>query len=110
VLGCKAVQISAVFLCQNLGVILLPIIQGIFILIAIGGTIIAAIFLFSLGNITFNTGDAFPTVALTTGVIIMIAFCVFGGLWITFYFHGCNRFMLSSAVSIWYFNSPLMGD
>lgn len=90
--------------------ILLPITQAIFVIAAIAGTIIGGAFLYSMGDLSFGTGDSFPTVHLSTGLIIMIAFCLFGGLWTMFYFNGCNKFIMSSAVSIWFFNSPSMGD
>lgn len=34
----------------------------------------------------------------------MVVFFMVGGVWLVFFFHGCNHFMLCSAVSIWYFN------
>lgn len=34
----------------------------------------------------------------------MVAFCIAGGVWTMFFFHGCNQYMICSAVAVWYFN------
>ena len=31
-------------------------------------------------------------------------------LWLIFFFHGCNVFMLCSSVAVWYFNNVKKGD
>jgi len=101
-IGSKAVEIGTTFLFQNCYMIILPITQALFILGALGGTIIGCIYLYSLG--VRKSNDAFSLLSLDVGQMILIAFLAAGGIWMVFFFQGCNRFLHCSAVAIWYFN------
>jgi len=82
--------------------IFLPITQAIFVLGALGGTIVGAVYLYSLGIRTSN--DAFSFLTLNAGQIALICVLIAGGIWMVFFFQGCNRFLHCSAVAVWYFN------
>ena len=84
--------------------ILLPILQVILIKITFLAVIVGAGYLFSLGTFYFPGGAAFPSIDLSGGDIAMIVIFFAGGLWLIFFMHGCNHYILSSAVVIWYFN------
>lgn len=95
---------GAIFLFENCCMIILPITQACFVAGTIAAIIAGGIYLYSLGSFTFPNDIAFPVVELQSDIIIMISFFLAGGIWVMFFFHGCNHFMLCSAVSVWYFN------
>ena len=103
-MGVKAVEVGAIFIFENCCIVLMPITQAIFVVAAIAGTISGVIYLYSLGDLSFEGTNAFPDVGLTDKLKILIAFVIGGGVWTMFFFHGCNHYMMCSAVSIWYFN------
>lgn len=101
-IGSKAVEIGSIFLFENCYMILLPITQAIFIVSSLGATIVGAVYLYSLG--TRTSTDAFSFLTLDVTTIILISILAAGGIWMVFFFQGCNRFLHCSAVAIWYFN------
>ncbi len=103
-LGSKSVELGAIFLFENCCFILLPISQAIFIVSGLAAIIVGGIYLYSIGNLSFPDNIAFPVITLSTLNIVAVAGYLFGGFWLIFFFHGCEYFILCSAVSIWYFN------
>ena len=84
--------------------VLLPVTQAIFVVAAIAATIAGVVYLYSLGSLSFTGTNAFPDVSLSDGQKVMLAFIVGGGVWTMFFFHGCNHYMMCSAVAVWYFS------
>lgn len=103
-MGVKAVQLGSLFLLQNCGLAILPVTQVILVAATVAAIIFGAASIYSLGEFAFPQRDAFPFVYLSPGQVVMLVVFLVGGLWLVFYFHGCNHFMLCSAVSVWYFN------
>jgi hypothetical protein len=103
-LGSKSVELGAIFLLENCCIILLPITQAIFIAAGLAAIIVGGTYLYSLGNFTFPDYSAFPVISLPPEVVVLITVYLVGGFWLIFFFHGCNHFIICSAVSIWYFN------
>lgn len=66
--------------------------------------ITGGISLYSLGNMTFPDSIAFPIITVQAKEIVAIVVYLLGGLWLAFFFLGCNSFILCSAASIWFFN------
>jgi hypothetical protein len=65
---------------------------------------VGGIYLYSMGNLSFPDNIAFPVITLSTVNIVAVTAYLVGGFWLVFFFHGCEYFILCSAVSIWYFN------
>jgi len=84
--------------------VFLPITQVFFIIATITALIFGAGYLYSEGAITFPGNAAFPSISLNGGQIAMIVVFFAACLWMIFFFHGCNHYLLCSAVAIWYFN------
>ena len=103
-LGAKSVELGAMFLLENCGVILLPITQALFILAGIAAIIVGGSYLYSLGSFTFPDNSAFPAIQLPPEIVVIMVVYLLGGFWLVFFFHGCNHFIICSAASIWYFN------
>ena len=104
-LGSKAVELGSMFLLSNCYLVILPITQGILIIFSLGGLIAGAVGLYSMGNFGFPNNSAFPSIFLSGGEIAAVVIFIFVALWLIFFFHGCNHYMLCSSVSIWYFNN-----
>jgi hypothetical protein len=104
-LGAKAVELGSMFLLSNCYLVILPITQGILIILALGGLIAGAVGLYSLGDFSFPNNAAFPDIYLTGGEIAAVVIFIVVGLWLIFFLHGCNHYMLCSSVSVWYFNN-----
>jgi hypothetical protein len=104
-LGAKAVELGSMFLLSNCYLVILPITQGILIILALGGLIAGAVGLYSLGDFSFPNNAAFPDIYLTGGEIAAVVIFIAVGLWLIFFLHGCNHYMLCSSVSVWYFNN-----
>ena len=85
--------------------IILPVSQVILIFLTIVAFIFGAGYLYSEGTLTYPNNDAFPDISLNGGQIAMISVYFAACLWMIFFFHGCNHFMLCSAVAVWYFNA-----
>jgi hypothetical protein len=103
-MGTKAVELGSIFLFDNCCMVFLPITQVFFILATITALIFGAGYLYSEGAFAFPGNAAFPSVSLDGGQIAMIAVFFAACLWMIFFFHGCNHYLLCSAVTIWYFN------
>lgn len=103
-MGTKAVELGSLFLFDNCCMIFLPITQVFFILSIITSLIFGAGYLYSEGTLTFPNNAAFPSVSLDGGQIAMIVIYFCACLWMIFFFHGCNHYLLCSSVVIWYFN------
>lgn len=103
-LGSKSVELGAIFLFENCCFIILPISQAIFIIAGLGAIIVGGIYLYSLGTLSLPDNIAFPVITLSTVNIVAVVGYLVGGFWLIFFFHGCEYFILCSAVSIWYFN------
>lgn len=100
--GSKAIEIGTTFLFENCYMIILPLTQAIFVLCTFGGTIVGVIYLYSLGERTST--QAFSLLSLNVGTIVLMSLLAAAGIWMVFFFQGCNRFLHCSAVAIWYFN------
>ena len=83
---------------------ILPIVFGCLVLIALVGLLTGAISLYSDGQFTFPNNSAIPDINLSGGQIALIVFFIFSGVWLVFFLNGCNNFLLSSAVAIWYYS------
>jgi len=104
-MGAKAVELGSMFLLSNCYLVILPITQGILIVFSLAGLIAGAIGLYSLGDPSYPNNAAFPDIAVSGGGIAAIVVFLVVGLWLIFFFHGCNHYMLCSSVSVWYFNN-----
>jgi len=85
--------------------VILPLTQAILIFGAFAALVAGAGYLYSTGDITLPDNLAFPVYSLPVTQIVLLAVYLAACLWVIFFFNGCNHFMLSSAVAIWYFKS-----
>ena len=69
----------------------------------LAAALIGLLYLYSRGDFSFPDDAALPSISLDTGEVVMVAVFGAASLWMIFFFHGCNHFMLCSSVSIWYF-------
>ncbi len=97
---------GSIFLFENCCLVFLPITQVCLIVLTLAAMILGAGYIYSVGVFTFPNNDTFPTVDLSSGHIVMVVIFLATGLWMIFFFHGCNHFMLCSSVASWYFNQP----
>lgn len=102
--GCKAVELAALFLFENCYLIVLPITQAILVAGGVAAIIMGSLALYSLGEFSFPNNSGFAHITLDTGHQVMVGLLIGGGLWVVFFFHGCNHFMLCSSAAVWYFN------
>ncbi|MCB0371069.1 MAG: hypothetical protein KDD45_17035 [Bdellovibrionales bacterium] len=109
-MGAKAVELGSMFLLANCFLVILPITQGILIILAFAGLVAGGVSLYSLGDFSFPNHAALPDIYLQGGEVAMFVVFLIVGLWLIFFFHGCNHFMLGSAVSVWYFSNVQGGD
>ena len=109
-IGAKAVQLGSMFILNNCFLVILPITQGCFVIITLAGFIAGGISLLSLGTYSFPNDQPFPSIALSGGQIVAVIIFIVVGLWLIFFFNGCNHFMISSGSSVWYFVSMNGGD
>ena len=108
--GAKAVELGGMFLLNNCFLVILPITQGFILIITLAGFVAGGISLLSLGDFSFPNNRPLPNISLNGGEIAMAVIFIVVGLWLVFFFHGCNHFMLSSAVSVWYFSTMNGGE
>lgn len=83
--------------------VILPVTQALLIFGAIAALIIGAGYIYSTGTMNLGNNSAFAVFDPQVEQIVMLSFYLAASLWVIFFFHGCNHFVLSSAVSIWYF-------
>jgi hypothetical protein len=103
-MGAKAVELGSMFLLENCLLVVLPVSQGLLIILALAGLIAGAGALYSLGDFGFPNGAALPEVYINSVELAMLIVFLVVSLWLIFFLHGCNHFMLSSAVAVWYFS------
>ena len=65
--------------------------------------ITAALYLYSIGDITKGGLTPFASVKWTDQTRYLIIYFIFGGLWVNAFILAVNQFVLASTVSIWYF-------
>ena len=82
----------------------MPITQAILVFATFVAMVVGASFIYSLGDLSLPEHSAFAIFSLPTTQIVLLTVYIAACLWMIFFFNGCNHFMLSSAVSIWYFN------
>ena len=109
-IGAKAVELGSMFLLENCFLVILPITQGILVVCALAGLVAGSVSLYSLGTFSFVNNSAVPTIYLKQAEIAAFVVFLVVGLWLIFFLHGCNHFMLCSAVSVWYFNNLNGGE
>jgi hypothetical protein len=104
-MGANAVKLGSVFLVENCCLVILPITQAFVVIAILVGLIAGAVSLYARGTFTFNNYSAFPDVTLDSTFIALTIVFIATSIWLIFFVHGCNQFLLCSAVSIWYFNN-----
>ena len=102
--GIKAVELGSIFLFDNCCMVMLPVTQVIFILGSILALIYGAGCLFSLGTFSFPNQAALPVINIDDWQTTMLIVYFAAAVWMIFFFHGCNHYMLCSSVAIWYFD------
>lgn len=103
-MGAKAVELGSIFLFENCCLAFLPISQIVLIVLALVAMVFGGGYLYSNGTFSFPNNDTFPSVSLDSGQVVMVIVFLATGVWLIFFFHGCNHFMLCSSVANWYFN------
>jgi hypothetical protein len=97
---------SASFVSGNLSTIFIPLFSLLFALVFICAWMVAAIYLFSVGEIVGETGgNQYRSVQWSTTTRYLVVYLIFGFLWVAALILACNFFVLAATTCTWYFTS-----
>lgn len=102
-MGAKAVELGSIFLFENCCLVILPITQALLVFGVFVALVVGEGFLYSTGTLNLSNNLAFAIFDLSVLPIVLISIYLAVSLWLIFFVNGCNHFMLSSAVAVWYF-------
>lgn len=100
------IKSAALFVAEVKSVFFVPPIISLLNMIFIAWWIITFVYVYSVGDIQGSSNGPFASVKWSKNVRYMLAYNIFGGLWINAFFGALIQFVIATACALWYFNKP----